>query len=93
MNTATPLIAFGWKARWAALAVAAFTLVATILFHNFWAMTDPAATWSFPASTRAIHLWNENWRREGRDKDRSYDPACLFEKLKARYGVRPSSPR
>ena len=37
------MIAFGWKARWAALAVAAFTLVATILFHNFWAMTDPAA--------------------------------------------------
>jgi putative oxidoreductase len=37
------MIAFGWKARWAALAVAAFTLVATILFHDFWAMTDPAA--------------------------------------------------
>lgn len=37
------MIAFGWKARWAAIAVAAFTLVATILFHNFWAMTDPAA--------------------------------------------------
>jgi len=37
------MIAFGWKARWAALAVAAFTLVATILFHNFWAMTDPEA--------------------------------------------------
>ena len=37
------MIAFGWKARWAALAVIAFTLVATILFHNFWAMTDPAA--------------------------------------------------
>jgi putative oxidoreductase len=37
------MIAFGWKARWAALAVAVFTLVATILFHNFWAMTDDAA--------------------------------------------------
>lgn len=37
------MIAFGWKARWAAIAVAAFTLVATILFHNFWAMTDAAA--------------------------------------------------
>jgi len=37
------MIAFGWKARWAALAVAAFTLVATILFHDFWAMIDPAA--------------------------------------------------
>jgi putative oxidoreductase len=36
------MVAFGWKARWAALVVAAFTLVASILFHNFWAMTDPA---------------------------------------------------
>jgi putative oxidoreductase len=37
------MIAFGWKARWAAIVVAVFTLVATILFHNFWAMTDAAA--------------------------------------------------
>jgi putative oxidoreductase len=28
----------GFKARWAALALAAFTLLATVLFHNFWAM-------------------------------------------------------
>jgi putative oxidoreductase len=31
----------GYQARWAALALALFTLVATVLFHNFWAM--PAA--------------------------------------------------
>ena len=37
------MVALGWKARWAALAVAAFTLVATILFHDFWAMTDAEA--------------------------------------------------
>jgi putative oxidoreductase len=36
------MLCFGWKARWAALAVAVFTLVASILFHNFWAMTDAA---------------------------------------------------
>lgn len=28
----------GFKARWAALALAAFTLLATVLFHNYWAM-------------------------------------------------------
>ncbi len=28
----------GWKTRWAALALAVFTLAATFLFHNFWAM-------------------------------------------------------
>ena len=32
------LIIVGWQARWAGLALAAFTLVATMLFHNFWAM-------------------------------------------------------
>lgn len=31
----------GFKTRWAALALAAFTLVATVMFHNYWAM--PAA--------------------------------------------------
>jgi putative oxidoreductase len=28
----------GWQARWAALALAVFTLVAAVAFHNFWAM-------------------------------------------------------
>jgi putative oxidoreductase len=28
----------GWKTRWAALALALFTLAASVIFHNFWAM-------------------------------------------------------
>jgi putative oxidoreductase len=32
------MLALGWKTRWAALALAAFTLLATVIFHNFWAM-------------------------------------------------------
>jgi putative oxidoreductase len=32
------MLAVGWKTRWAALALAVFTLLATIIFHNFWAM-------------------------------------------------------
>jgi putative oxidoreductase len=31
------LLAIGYKARWAALALAIFTLAAAILFHDFWA--------------------------------------------------------
>jgi hypothetical protein len=50
-------------------------------------LLDPAVTWSFPESTRALHLWNEMWRRAGRDKDAPYHPDCLFERLKVRYGV------
>jgi len=53
-------------------------------------LIDPKETWSFSDSTRAIHLWNEMWRRSGRSKDASYHPACLYEQLKTRYGVPPS---
>jgi FkbM family methyltransferase len=35
--------------------------------------------------TCAVHLWNELWRRGGFDKDEDYDPACLYERLKAKY--------
>jgi putative oxidoreductase len=32
------MLIVGWQARWAALALAAFTLLASVLFHNYWAM-------------------------------------------------------
>jgi len=32
------LLIVGWQARWAALALAAFTLVATFIFHRYWAL-------------------------------------------------------
>lgn len=31
-------LAVGFKARWAALALAVFTVAAALLFHNYWAM-------------------------------------------------------
>jgi len=31
-----------------------------------------------PAASYAVHLWNEMWRRENRDKDAAYDPRCLY---------------
>ena len=31
-------LAIGYKARWAALAIAVFTLAAALFFHNYWAM-------------------------------------------------------
>ena len=36
------LLAVGFKARWAALALAIFTLAAGILFHNYWDVADAA---------------------------------------------------
>jgi len=32
------LLLVGWKARWAATALALFTLAAAFLFHNYWAV-------------------------------------------------------
>lgn len=34
------MILIGWKARWAALALAGFVLLAAFLFHSFWAMPE-----------------------------------------------------
>jgi putative oxidoreductase len=31
------MLLIGWKARWAALALAVFSVVAAMIFHNFWA--------------------------------------------------------
>ena len=36
------LLIVGYKARWAALALAVFTLAAGIFFHNYWALSDAA---------------------------------------------------
>ena len=32
------MLIVGWQARWAALALAAFTVLATFLFHNYWTL-------------------------------------------------------
>lgn len=32
------MLIVGFQARWAALALAVFTVMASVLFHNFWAM-------------------------------------------------------
>lgn len=48
-----------------------------------WAdILDPSSSMDFGEATYAVHLWNEIWRRNGRDKNRTYDPACLYERLK-----------
>ena len=47
------LLLIGWKTRWTALALAAFTLAATVFFHNFWA---------YPADQQMMQtlLFNKN---------------------------------
>lgn len=38
-----------------------------------------------PADARCVHLWNEMWRRGGRDKDARYGAGSLYEQMKARF--------
>lgn len=34
------MVIVGWRARWGALALIVFTVLASFLFHNFWAMPE-----------------------------------------------------
>ncbi len=55
---------------------------------NYWEwerVLEPERVWKFAEQTRALHLWNEMWRRAGRDKNQSYDLRCLYEKLKREF--------
>ena len=58
-----------------------------IPFPRWQSLLDPEVP-ALPADAAAIHLWNELWRRGGRDKDAEFDPRCLYEQLKARYLTR-----
>jgi hypothetical protein len=54
--------------------------------YRAWAtVLDPTRSWSFGDDVYAVHLWNEMWRRDGRDKEETYQPECLYEQLKRRY--------
>ena len=49
------------------------------------AVLNPARTWDFTDEVYAVHLWNEMWRRNNRDKNRTYHPDCLYERLKGQH--------
>lgn len=48
-------------------------------------LLDPGISWLFGEETRSVHLWNEMWRRAGKDKDWRYDPTSLYEVLKKKF--------
>jgi hypothetical protein len=45
-----------------------------------------------PTNAHAVHCYNEIWRRNFLDKNASYDPLSLFERLKAHYLGRMAPP-
>jgi Glycosyltransferase sugar-binding region containing DXD motif len=58
---------------------------APVPFYEWRRLLDADGPFTFAAATRAVHLWNEMWRRDGRHKDARYDPACPYERWKALY--------
>jgi mannosyltransferase OCH1-like enzyme len=56
-----------------------------VSYREWRSLITPDAALEFDADTWAVHLWHEMWRRAEADKDRSYPPACQFERLKSRY--------
>jgi mannosyltransferase OCH1-like enzyme len=54
-------------------------------FEEWAKVLDPDANTVLDEATHAIHLWNEMWRRENRDKNGQYHPDCLYEQLKRKY--------
>jgi Glycosyltransferase sugar-binding region containing DXD motif/Alpha 1,4-glycosyltransferase conserved region len=54
-------------------------------FSTWEQVLDPSIRWDFNEQTRAVHLWNELWRRSGQDKNAQYSAGCLYEELKQRY--------
>lgn len=49
---------------------------------------DPLGVrWRRLASSHAVHLWNEMWRRLGIDKERTHARTSIFERLCRRYGA------
>ena len=82
----------------AAVAVAKFGLQSSVQtaavfcpidFFEWQAVLDGTREWSFGPETCAVHLWNELWRRCGRDKDAVYAKTCLYERLKRQYNMGP----
>jgi len=54
-------------------------------YREWMRVLDPAIKLVFGESSYAIHLWQEMWRRNNKDKDARYHPGCLYEKLRANY--------
>jgi mannosyltransferase OCH1-like enzyme len=56
------------------------------LGHADWPrVLEPETEVSIAARSYAIHLWNENWKGAGQDKNAQYPDNCFYEQLKRRY--------
>ena len=56
-------------------------------FREWQKVLDPGHQFELPTECHTIHLWNEMWRRSGRDKNAVYPADCFYENLKRRFAV------
>ena len=54
---------------------------------DYWQVWQLIRERQLPVNCYSIHLWNSKWRRERLDPDSIYDPECIYEQLKRRFGV------
>jgi len=56
-----------------------------IRYNDWRKVLEPATGVDLGHTVHAIHLWNEMWRRAGADKNGSYDPDSIYERLKREF--------
>ena len=62
-----------------------FRAFCPIGYKEWRSLLDPDASPEFGSETYAVHLWNEQWRAAGADKNRHYHPGSLYERLRRDY--------
>ena len=62
-----------------------FTTFCPLPYKSWNLLIDPKADIEPGNQSYAVHLWNEQWRSAGADKDAHYHPGCLYERLRRRY--------
>ncbi len=54
-------------------------------YRDWRSITIPGADIYFGGESYALHLWHEQWRAAGMDKDQHYHPGSLYERLRRQY--------
>lgn len=62
-----------------------FTTFCPVPYSSWRSLVDPKADVDPGDDSHAVHLWHEQWRSAGVDKDAHYHPASLYERLRRRY--------
>lgn len=61
------------------------TFFSPVPFYDWAKMLDPRHEFTLGREVYGIHLWNQMWAAHQVDKDDSFPPECLYERLKRRF--------